>query len=177
MPNPNPPKLLIDFFQIVLKTQAIYWRIWGIVGSYAFSAGSMSGGVWRFGDWGCTCGTHNFASRTTCRDCNADKQAQVASGTLTTDWACAKCSVTNFPSRATCRDCGAPSGSPAKRVTMHKGDWVCTGCNDLNFSYRDVCRGCNAPSPNKNNDWACTGCGDKNFGWRTECRECKVPKP
>ncbi|KAK3128349.1 hypothetical protein QOZ80_6BG0460370 [Eleusine coracana subsp. coracana] len=78
----------------------------------------------RPGDWYCTCGYHNFASRSSCFNC----------GTI----------VRDFPAGQ-----GAEGGrdSAAVRAGWKAGDWICTrpGCNVHNFASRTECYRCNAP--------------------------------
>ncbi|KAK3131564.1 hypothetical protein QOZ80_6AG0508170 [Eleusine coracana subsp. coracana] len=94
-----------------------------------FSDGHGTGGVLtsldiRPGDWYCTCGYHNFASRSSCFNC----------GTI----------VRDFPAGQ-----GAEGGrdSAAVRAGWKAGDWICTrpGCNVHNFASRTECYRCNAP--------------------------------
>lgn len=57
-------------------------------------------------DWACpSCGYHNFASRSTCRDCHTQRPATHTPPTKPGDWACTDCGYHNFASRGTCRNC------------------------------------------------------------------------
>ncbi|KAJ3683601.1 hypothetical protein LUZ60_013828 [Juncus effusus] len=80
-------------------------------------AGSGRSTVVLRGDWYCTCGYHNFASRTNCLKCTASKntsagEADVPRGPrafLPGDWTCTRpgCEEHNFASRTECRKCGS----------------------------------------------------------------------
>ncbi|GAV87139.1 zf-RanBP domain-containing protein [Cephalotus follicularis] len=75
------------------------------------------------GDWFCTCGAHNYASRPSCYRCCA----------LKNDYACGY-GVNNMS------DAGAPPG-------WKSGDWICTryGCGVHNYASRTECHKCKTP--------------------------------
>lgn len=105
------------------------------------------------GDWFCSCGFHNFASRTTCFSCQSPRparqgQKQVRRETRFRpgDWICEGCGFTNFAARSTCKQCeaqrteGAPLASP-----LRDGDWPCPACKTINYSSRTECFSCKTP--------------------------------
>ncbi|KAA3489328.1 zinc finger Ran-binding domain-containing protein 2-like [Gossypium australe] len=94
--------------------------------SFGFTTGSDV----RPGDWYCTagnCGTHNFASRSSCFKCGAFKDD----------------SAGGFDSDVP-RSRGFGGGN---RSGWKSGDWICTrsGCNEHNFASRMECFRCSAP--------------------------------
>jgi len=104
-------------------------------------SGSTSNIVQRSGDWYCSCGEMNFASRDNCRKCRLGKNAFVQrSG----DWNCS-CGEMNFASRNQCRKCGLGkitfSNASGSNIVQKIGDWTCS-CGELNFASRDQCRKC-----------------------------------
>nr|XP_010925171.2 zinc finger Ran-binding domain-containing protein 2 [Elaeis guineensis] len=82
-------------------------------------------GVWdvKPGDWYCSCGVHNYASRSNCFKCGAAKDDSTA---------------------AVAHSWGFGYGAPAG---WKSGDWICTrfGCNKHNYASRTECYWCNAP--------------------------------
>lgn len=120
------------------------------------------------GDWECSCGELNFASRLTCRKCSKPKNdAGVA------DWICS-CGETNFESRNECRKCGKT------KSIIKPGDWNCS-CGESNFASRHECRKCGklapvAPVKAHPGDWVCA-CTEMNFGNRVVCRKCGISRP
>jgi len=114
----------------------------------------------RPGDWMCAqCNGHNYASRTTCRRCEALKPegwTGPSSDYKTTDfrpgdWNCPSCQAHNFAARTDCRKCSAPRGPAApgeeKKAVHHNfrpGDWLCPDCNEHNYASRTTCRKCGA---------------------------------
>eukprot|EP00759_Apiculatamorpha_spiralis_P011307 PhF_6_TR18703/c1_g1_i1/m.27333 len=142
----------------------------------------------RFGDWNCSCGELNFASRVRCRSCGADKAGGGGAGQ-------------QQPQQQLQPQ--QPSGGGSR-----PGDWTCPNCNDTNFAFRNICRKCDAPrvggfvsgTPTNNNgggggrggrggqggrgggygggrpgDWNCP-CGEMNFASRNQCRRCNGPR-
>ncbi|OEL21405.1 hypothetical protein BAE44_0017577 [Dichanthelium oligosanthes] len=101
-----------------------------------FSDGYSTGGVLtsldiRPGDWYCSCGYHNFASRSSCFKC----------GTIVRDFPAGQGAAGAEGDFACGRD------SAAVRAGWKAGDWICTrpGCNVHNFASRTECYRCNAP--------------------------------
>ncbi|PSS01138.1 Zinc finger, RanBP2-type protein [Actinidia chinensis var. chinensis] len=113
----------------------------GDYGSFGGRGGSSSFGFStgpdvRPGDWYCNignCGTHNFASRSSCFKCGAFKDDSPSGGF-----------DSDMP-RA--RGFGFGGGSGSSRSGWKSGDWICTmsGCNEHNFASRMECFRCNAP--------------------------------
>ncbi|XP_057967123.1 uncharacterized protein LOC131157179 [Malania oleifera] len=98
------------------------------------SFGSTGSDV-RPGDWYCSaggCGTHNFASRSSCFKCGAFKD-EPAGGY--------DCDLPRF------RGFGGGAGAGGSRSSWKSGDWICSrsGCNEHNFASRMECFRCNAP--------------------------------
>ncbi|XP_020089429.1 TATA-binding protein-associated factor 2N-like [Ananas comosus] len=99
-------------------------------GAFGFSTGADI----RPGDWYCSCGAHNFASRLSCFRCNAFKD--------------------NFAVGGSSSGSGSGSGQgfgfgggAGRRAGWKSGDWICSrsGCNEHNFASRMECFRCNAP--------------------------------
>ncbi|PKA49053.1 hypothetical protein AXF42_Ash010737 [Apostasia shenzhenica] len=85
------------------------------------------------GDWYCSCGVHNFASRSGCFKCGALKVEAAALANAASAGAAAA-GPSSF-------DCGIVPPD------WKSGDWLCTrfGCNEHNFASRLKCFRCNAP--------------------------------
>ncbi len=138
-------------------------------GSRSYGRGGYGGGGggWnsfrKAGDWDCPkCQDLNFASRSECRKCGAQKPARGYGGERPGDWHCPNCSDMNFASRSECRKCGTAkpdgeSGSSSSsgggggrsysEQAMRPGDWFCPDCKDMNFASRSECRKCGAARP------------------------------
>ncbi|CAN6243502.1 unnamed protein product, partial [Urochloa humidicola] len=104
-------------------------------GGSSFGGGFGAGSDVRPGDWLCTCGAHNFASRSNCFKCSAFKdEAAVNSGAGGFD---GDMSRSRFGGGA----------ARTNRPGWKSGDWICTrsGCNEHNFASRMECFRCNAP--------------------------------
>ncbi|KAG2691533.1 hypothetical protein I3760_08G013000 [Carya illinoinensis] len=94
----------------------------------------------RPGDWYCTignCGTHNFASRSSCFKCGASKDESSGGGYYDD-----KLRTRGFGGFGS----GSSTGS-SSRSGWKSGDWICSrmGCNEHNFASRMECFRCNAP--------------------------------
>ncbi|XP_052207398.1 putative RNA-binding protein involved in heterochromatin assembly [Diospyros lotus] len=99
------------------------------IGGGSSSFGFTTGPDVRPGDWYCAvgnCGTHNFASRSTCFKCGAFKDDNSSGG---------------FNGG---RSFGFGGGS---RSGWKSGDWICNrpGCKEHNFASRMECFRCGAP--------------------------------
>ncbi|XP_022150602.1 transcription initiation factor TFIID subunit 15-like [Momordica charantia] len=97
----------------------------------------------RPGDWYCgvgNCGTHNFASRSSCFKCGAFKDESAAAG------AGAGGGFDFDMSRAS-RGFGFGTNASRAGSSWKSGDWICTrsGCNEHNFASRMECFRCNDP--------------------------------
>ncbi|CAN8270195.1 unnamed protein product [Cochlearia groenlandica] len=107
-------------------------------GGRAMSAlGFTTGSDVRPGDWYCTvgnCGTHNFASRSTCFKCGTFKDESASGGGGGTAMFDADVMRSRVPGNV-------------GRSSWKSGDWICTriGCNEHNFASRMECFRCNAP--------------------------------
>ncbi|KAJ8773579.1 hypothetical protein K2173_005825 [Erythroxylum novogranatense] len=102
----------------------------GCFGGRSTTSLGFTGSDVRPGDWYCTagnCGTHNFASRSSCFKCGVYKDNDAVGG-FDSD---------NFRYR----------GAGGNRSGWKSGDWICTrrGCNEHNFASRMECFRCNAP--------------------------------
>ncbi|CAN6277912.1 unnamed protein product [Urochloa humidicola] len=109
-------------------------------GVSSFGGGYGAGSDVRPGDWLCTCGAHNFASRSNCFKCSAFKEeAAVNSGAGGFDGDMSR-SRYGFGG-------GAGGAARTNRPGWKSGDWICTrsGCNEHNFASRMECFRCNAP--------------------------------
>ncbi|XP_072959306.1 RNA-binding protein involved in heterochromatin assembly dri1 isoform X1 [Typha angustifolia] len=97
--------------------------------SFGFSGGSDV----RPGDWYCSCGYHNFASRSSCFKCGAFKDDSASGGGAFEG---------DVP-----RSRAVGFGGGGGRAGWKSGDWICTrsGCNEHNFASRVECFRCNAP--------------------------------
>ncbi|KAJ7962888.1 Ran-binding zinc finger protein [Quillaja saponaria] len=108
----------------------------GLGGRSGSSFGFMSGSDVRPGDWYCNagnCGTHNFASRSSCFKCGAFKD-DIAGG------------FNGDLSRSRGFG-GGNGGGGGGRPGWKSGDWICSrlGCNEHNFASRMECFKCSAP--------------------------------
>ena len=74
------------------------------------------------GDWDCSCGCMNFASRVQCKQCGAPK--------ITTE-----------------RTKEVKNEAPTKVHLFRKGDWYCIQCSDHQFASNTTCRKCGASKP------------------------------
>ncbi|CAF1022435.1 unnamed protein product, partial [Didymodactylos carnosus] len=109
------------------------------------------------GDWNCSCGQLNFASRTSCFKCNKSKQitpstSQIAAPQQSAgDWTCDTCGNLNWAVRLACNKCGKNRtevyNHPSTPISRKPGDWNCEGCQHDNFGSRVVCRQCGAARP------------------------------
>lgn len=142
---------------------------------------------WKPGDWKCKCGCHNFANRTSCRDCGKAKSKGKGGGKFN-DWICGNCGNDVFGSKSVCGLCkvGKRDGSSLNTNEIQKkGDWICSHCNKLCFAFRDVCNSCHIGSrpksdgsdkqEKKKGDWNCAKCGELNFANRNACFKCFEP--
>ncbi|PWZ24195.1 hypothetical protein Zm00014a_012220 [Zea mays] len=104
-------------------------------GGSSFGGGFGAGSDVRPGDWYCSCGAHNFASRSNCFRCSAYKEE--AAGAFDSDMSRSR-GYAGFGSGAAAR---------TNRPGWKSGDWICTrsGCNEHNFASRMECFRCNAP--------------------------------
>ncbi|OAY85494.1 hypothetical protein ACMD2_04122, partial [Ananas comosus] len=73
----------------------------GANSSFGFGSGGGSDVV-RPGDWYCSCGTHNFASRSSCFKCSFPKEDSAVGG------------------------CGGDAPRTRARAGWKFGDWICT---------------------------------------------------
>ncbi|XP_050213196.1 RNA-binding protein involved in heterochromatin assembly dri1 [Mercurialis annua] len=113
---------------------------YGISFGGSSSFGFSTGPDVRPGDWYCSfanCGTHNFASRSTCFKCGASKDEPASAGS-------------SFHGTEMLRMRGfgfGGGGSTSRSAGWKSGDWICTrsGCNEHNFASRTECYRCNAP--------------------------------
>lgn len=90
------------------------------------------------GDWFCSeesCRSVNFAYRTSCFQCGADKPIQP------NEWSCPRCTFQNKGFRVVCMRC--QERNPGE-IQMREGDWLCQSgdCNHLNFARRTRCQEC-----------------------------------
>ncbi|XP_072979551.1 RNA-binding protein involved in heterochromatin assembly dri1-like [Typha angustifolia] len=107
-------------------------------GARGGSSFGFSGSDVRPGDWYCSCGAHNFASRSSCFKCGAFKEDTAVGlgagvgGAFDGDM------------MRSSRGFGFGGGG---RTGWKSGDWICTrsGCNEHNFASRMECFRCNAP--------------------------------
>uniref|UniRef100_A0ACD5ZMZ0 Uncharacterized protein n=2 Tax=Avena sativa TaxID=4498 RepID=A0ACD5ZMZ0_AVESA len=124
-------------------------------GGSSFGAGFGAGSDVRPGDWYCTCGAHNFASRSSCFKCAAFKEeAAINGGAGGFDGDMSRSRGFGFGgmgggmggSMGGGMGAGA-AGGRASRPGWKSGDWICTrsGCNEHNFASRLECFRCNAP--------------------------------
>ncbi|XP_078429391.1 RNA-binding protein involved in heterochromatin assembly dri1-like [Wolffia australiana] len=109
-------------------------------GGFVGGGGGGGGAQVRPGDWYCSCGYHNFASRATCFKCGSFKDDLAA--------------VDPFRFRGFGGGAGGFGGGVAPvgggggpRSGWKSGDWICArmGCNEHNFASRMECFRCSAP--------------------------------
>ncbi|VVB17204.1 unnamed protein product [Arabis nemorensis] len=110
------------------------------------SFGFNTGADVRPGDWYCNlgnCGTHNFASRSSCFKCGAAKDESSRSAAV----AATGFIDMNDDPRRNLFGFGSSSGGGTGRSSWKSGDWICSrsGCNEHNFASRSECFRCNAP--------------------------------
>ena len=93
-------------------------------GGSSFGGGFGAGSDVRPGDWLCSCGAHNFASRSNCFKCSAFKEeAAVNSG------------AGGFDGDMSRSRYGFGGGAArTNRPGWKSGDWICTRCVSLNPS-------------------------------------------
>jgi hypothetical protein len=126
-------------------------------------SGVLGGGVnpkFRQGDWMCSCGNHNYASRSACGKCGVAKElVQLpnfqghAANFRPGDWMCS-CGNHNYASRTACGRCGVSKDE----AHLHKED-------------------ANGMPPNfRVGDWMCA-CGAHNYASKTHCHKCSSQKP
>ncbi|KPA84453.1 putative mitochondrial mitochondrial RNA binding complex 1 subunit [Leptomonas pyrrhocoris] len=103
------------------------------------------------GDWYCSCGAHNFARNTHCRDCQApapvQRRAALRHNASSQDWVCPACDKYNFSRRTECMRCHhsrPPSQNNEAKGSAATGaesqGWVCQACHSMNPS--DSASGC-----------------------------------
>ncbi|XP_042419714.1 TATA-binding protein-associated factor 2N-like [Zingiber officinale] len=101
------------------------------------SSFGFAGSDVRPGDWYCSCGAHNFASRSSCFKCAAAKEDSAArsggGGGVMPDGDMPRSRGYGF---------GSASGG---RAGWKSGDWICNSCNEHNFASRTECFRCSAP--------------------------------
>ncbi|KAM7459471.1 hypothetical protein LguiA_036465 [Lonicera macranthoides] len=125
----------------------------GRLGNSAFG---FAGPDVRPGDWYCNisnCGTHNFASRSSCFKCGAFKDDCSSSSS-----AGGGGRFDGEMSRARGFGFGGGSGGNG-RSGWKSGDWICSrivylnrpGCSEHNFASRMECFRCNAPRDSASN--------------------------
>ncbi|CAD5177350.1 unnamed protein product, partial [Musa acuminata subsp. malaccensis] len=102
------------------------------------SSFSFTGSDVRPGDWYCSCGAHNFASRSSCFKCCALKEDSAVGGGGGFDGDIPRSRGYGF---------GGVGGGGGGRAGWKSGDWICnrSGCNEHNFASRMECFRCNAP--------------------------------
>ncbi|KAI3499974.1 hypothetical protein L1887_35788 [Cichorium endivia] len=121
----------------------------------------MASKGWRNGDWICTCGFHNYASRAQCKKCNASMPPalgtkRLASEELVQDWDNKRLNAgQRFEMQNSYQILShLPSSSYSQMVTMpalpgkgakqwREGDWMCTNCHNHNYASRSKCNKCN----------------------------------
>jgi hypothetical protein len=87
-------------------------------GGSSFGGGFGAGSDVRPGDWYCSCGAHNFASRSSCFKCSAFKdEAALNSGAGSFD-----------AEMSRSRGYGLGGAARANRPNWKSGDWICTRC-------------------------------------------------
>jgi len=100
------------------------------------------------GDWNCSCGELNFASRDACRKCGANKSGVRHVVQKVGDWNCVVCGKLNFAHRRCCMSCKylspalAGNAQRSPPVVSKPGDWNCA-CGEMNFARNEKCRKCN----------------------------------
>ncbi|KAJ3010618.1 hypothetical protein HKX48_007308 [Thoreauomyces humboldtii] len=142
----------------------------------------------REGDWHCTCGAHNFASRRVCMKCHADRPGHAAAPSA------------NHGGAAQYNQSSGSNAAPSRREPrmnprqqLRPGDWLCADCSFWNFRSKTVCTRCEQlpavdaqvvpegyvhPGSRRDGDWDCLqpDCGFHNFASRHECHRCGEPK-
>ncbi|XP_020097703.1 TATA-binding protein-associated factor 2N-like [Ananas comosus] len=101
----------------------------------------------RPGDWYCSCGAHNFASRSNCFKCNAFKEDSAIGGGGGGAFEADMPRSRGFGFGTGGGSGGGGGGGGGGRAGWKSGDWICTrsGCNEHNFASRMECFRCNAP--------------------------------
>uniref|UniRef100_A0A1J3GKJ2 Putative RNA-binding protein C17H9.04c n=1 Tax=Noccaea caerulescens TaxID=107243 RepID=A0A1J3GKJ2_NOCCA len=120
---------------------------------HSSSFGFNTGPDVRPGDWYCSlgnCGTHNFASRSSCFKCGAAKDESLRSA------ATGFIDMSDGPRRGLFgfgSSSGGGGGGGTGRSSWKSGDWICSrpGCNEHNFASRSECFRCNAPKEHATN--------------------------
>jgi hypothetical protein len=112
-------------------------------GGSSFGGGfGAAGSDVRPGDWYCSCGAHNFASRSSCFKCSAYKEeAAVNSGAGGFDGDMSRSRGYGFGSGAAAA-AGAGAARTTNRPGWKSGDWICTRCVSLNLNPFHLCVMC-----------------------------------
>lgn len=132
----------------------------GSSGGWGNSGGGETGKKFnRPGDWTCSCGQSNFASRSECYKCKTQKP-EGADGASGGGW-------------------GGSGGNESSKRASRPSDWVCP-CGVSNFANRTECFKCSAAKPanaeRASGDWKCS-CGEKNDANQSNCTKCDSEKP
>ncbi|THU49096.1 hypothetical protein C4D60_Mb06t05950 [Musa balbisiana] len=117
------------------------------------SLGFTASGHVRLGDWYCSCGGHNFASRSSCHSCGTVKHDSTIGGSDSNDMpgsqGRAAISTTSLAGRnvIAARHLRDPVNDPhrVEKMSRRAGDWNCSLCQHHNFSRRDSCQQCGHP--------------------------------
>jgi hypothetical protein len=123
------------------------------------------------GDWTCSCGFGNFASRDMCKNCNRPR---------------------NFLEPSDAQDAyAAPPASAPPSAVIGNSNWMCTHCQLSNPEQARVCLRCVLPrnlaqkkpdhaqafGGGKRPDWWCQKCQFKVFGSKERCGKCQTRRP
>eukprot|EP00168_Porphyra_purpurea_P017359 TRINITY_DN5975_c0_g1_i1.p2 TRINITY_DN5975_c0_g1~~TRINITY_DN5975_c0_g1_i1.p2 ORF type:complete len:182 (-),score=13.66 TRINITY_DN5975_c0_g1_i1:501-1046(-) len=141
------------------------------------------------GDWTCSCGEHNFASRSVCRSCNGAKPAAPASrGRLQAG----RLAVQPVRRAQLCLALALPQvrGGQAAGGRVQVGlEQVQAGRLGVpRLQGTQLCLAHRVPQVRPRQarawgmqmlrgDWLCDDCSEHNFASRTECRKCGNEKP
>ncbi|CAI9282447.1 unnamed protein product [Lactuca saligna] len=146
---------------------------------------------WRNGDWICTCGFHNYASRAQCKKCNASMPPalgtkRLASEELVQDWDNKRLNAGqrfemqhSYPILSQLQSSSYSSSSQMANFVNNQGD----GVYPLQLSLQTpqmVSMATTLPGKGakqwRDGDWMCTNCHNHNYASRSKCNKCNTQR-
>ncbi|KAJ8771044.1 hypothetical protein K2173_023369 [Erythroxylum novogranatense] len=146
---------------------------------------------WRNGDWMCTCGFHNYASRAQCKSCNASMPPAIGTKRLASEEFAYDCENKRLNSGNTnLQQQAYPLSGPMVGTTIDLRPEVYAPYHSVS---PNVAPSWQAPlqylqqvsKPTllgkgakhwRNGDWVCTNCNNQNYASRSQCNRCKIQR-